>query len=268
MKKLLFLSLPFLISCSGNILSDVASKSNDSDFLFQAQQLVNAESFDAAITLITTKMSAAGQAEVAARETLASAYGGQCGLIFMNYVNALSTATSTSAMTILKTPFVGTAVNPTACRSALTTMDAIGTFSQRTTNQNFFTAILGMVLMGSAARGYVDTIPPVGDGTNDVNICTGVTNTQLDDIIIGFGYMSQNFSAVSSSSIGSGSMTALTEITTACQAVGGASCIITDPAQITTQVRDFFRDLTNSKEYGVGTFVTGGNPALIPGSCP
>ena len=268
MNKYLVFAFPFLISCSGNILHDVASKSNDADLLYQAQQLVNAESFDAAITLITTKMSTSGQAVVAAREALASAYGGKCGLIFLNYVTALSAATTGSAMMILKTPFVGVAVTPSACRSALATMDLIGPNSRRTLNQNFFTAILGMVLMGSATRGYIDATPAVGDGINDVNICTGVTDPQMNDIIIGFGYMTQNISAVSSASIGSSSMAALTGISTACQAVGGASCVITDPAQITTPIRDFFRDLTNTLQYGVGSYSTGGNDLLIPGSCP
>lgn len=269
MSKLILILFSFvLFSCSGNILSDVASKSNDEDYLYQAQQKINDLDFDGAVTMITTKMSSSGQASIASREALASAYGGKCGLIFMNYVTALAAATAGSAMVILKTPFVGKIVDPSSCRLALTTMDKIGTFSTRTLNQNFFTAILGMVLMGSALRAYVDATPAnVGDGTNDVNICTGVTNAQMDDIIIGFGYMSQNISAVSASAIGSGSLGALTGATSTCQAAG-INCQITDPALITVPIRDFFRDLTNTQQYGIGTFNTGGNDLLISGSCP
>lgn len=269
MKKILYVVLlPIFVSCSGNILSDVASKSNDEDLLYQAQQMVNNQEWDPAITLITTKMSSSGQSMTETREALASAYGGKCGLIFMNYVTALSASSSGSAMTILKTPFVGVAVDPASCRLALSTMDLIGNFSQRTLSQNFFTAILGMVLMGSATRGYIDATPTIGDGTNDVNICTGVTNSQIDDIIIGFGYMTQNISAVSASAIGSGSLNTLTGISNTCQSIGGSSCQITDSSQITTQMRDFFRDLTNTQQYGVGTFDTTGNDLLIPGACP
>jgi hypothetical protein len=257
----------YIFSCTGNILSDVASKSNDEDYLYQAQQKINEEDFDGAIDLITTKMSTSSQASVAARETLASAYGGKCGLIFMDYVTALSAATTGSAMVILKTPFVGKAVDPTSCRSALITMDQIGPFANRTVNQNFFTAILGMVLMGSSLRGHIDNSPAEGDGVNDVNICSGITDAQIDDIIIGFGYMSQNISAVSSSAIGSGSLATLTGATSTCQAAG-IDCEVTDPSLITGPARDFFRDLTNTQEYGVGSFSTGGDDLLISGSCP
>lgn len=266
-KIILILLSSVIFSCSGNILSDVASKSNDEDYLYQAQQKINDEDFDGAIALITTKMSSSSQTHVTAREALASAYGGKCGLIFMNYVNALAAATTGSAMMILKTPFVGKAVDPTSCRLALTTMDQIGPATSRTLNQNFFTAILGMVLMGSALRGHIDNSPAIGDGTNDVNICTTVTNAQMDDIIIGFGYMSQNISSVSASVVGSGSLATLTGVTSTCQAAG-INCQITDPAIITAQIRNFFRDLTNTQQYGIGSFNTTGNDLLIPGACP
>ena len=268
MKKIIILLFPIMISCSGNILHDVASKSNDDDLLYQAQQLLNEQLFDQAVTLITTKMSTSAQATVPAREALASAYGGKCGLIFLDYAEALSAATTGSAMTILKAPFIGSTADPTSCRTALTTMDLIGSFSTRSLNQNFFTAILGMVLMGTAARSHIDTTPTGGDGTNDVNICTTVTDAQIDDLIIGFGYMNQNISAVSAQAIGSGSLGTLTGVTATCQSVGAGSCIITDPAQITPAMRCFFRKLTNTLQYGVGTFDTTGNDALILTACP
>lgn len=256
-----------LAACTQNILNDVASRDSDEAILFDAETSVNNRDWDVAISHIG-RLSSGGQASAKAREILASAYGGKCGLIFVDYIEALGAATTGSAMTILKQPFIGLIVDPPQCLLALQQMDLIGVSSSRTQNQNFFTAILGMVLMGSGLRHYIDNTPVEGDGTNDVNICTVVADDEIDDIILGFGYMSQNLSAVSSSDIGGGSLTAITDMNTACQSVGGSSCSITDPAAITPQMRDFFRDLTNTTEYGVGAFSTGGNDLLITGSCP
>lgn len=256
-----------LAACTQNILGDVASRDSDEAILFDAESAVNARDWQTAIDHIG-RMSTGGKTTVKALEVLASAYGGQCGLIFVDYTDALAAATTGSAMSMLKQPFVGVAVDPSKCRSALAQMDLIGTPSARNANQNFFTAILGMVLMGSGVRHYIDNAPAVGDGTNDVDICSGVTNDQVDDIIIGFGYMSQNLSAVTSSAIGGGSLSAITDVNDTCQSAGGSSCQITDPAAITPQLRDFFRDLTNTVEYGVGAVATGGDDLLIPGACP
>ncbi len=253
--------------CAQNLFDDAASKDSDAAILFEAEAAVNDQQWDAAIGHIS-RLSSSAQSSVRAREILASAYGGQCGLIFVDYTDALAAATTGSAMSILRQPFVGLAVDPPKCRLALAQMDLIGSPGVRDSNQNFFTAILGMVLMGSGLRQYIDNSPAVGDGTNDVDICTGMTNDQVDDVIIGFGYMSENLSTVTSTAIGGGSLSAITAMDTACQQIGGSSCQITDPSQITAQMRDFFRDLTNTAEHGVGAFSTGGNDAAIPGACP
>ena len=256
-----------MAACTQNLFNDVASKDSDDAILFNAEVAVNNQDWDIAIARIVS-MSSGGQTLIKAREILASAYAGKCGLIFVKYTEALGAATTGSAMVRLKTPFVGATVDPSQCRLALTQMDLIGLPSARNTNQNFFTAVVGMVLLGSGLRYYIDNTPTIGDGANDVDICTTVTNAQIDDLIIGFGYMSQNLSSVTSSAIGGGSLTAITDMNTACQSVGGSTCQITDPALITTQLRNFFRDLVNTLEHGVGSFSTGGNDMVIPGACP
>ncbi len=259
--------LVFFQSCSLNIFSELAGKNSDDSLLFEAQAAVNAQNYDNAITIITQKVSSSGRVTVKAREILASGYAGKCGLNFIDYVTRLSQSVSGSTFVLVSSPFVGITVTPASCLTALQTLDLIGTFSQRTTSQNSFAAIVGMVLMGSATRQYTDDAPVNGDGSQDaVNISCTLTDAQMDNIILGYAYMSLNFAAVSSQ-IGNASSTTISDTIAACTALAGAACTNTDPAQITPQMRDTMRDLMNTVDYGVGT-ADGSNPLLIPAACP
>lgn len=263
---LLISLLLVLASCSANLFSELGSKKTDDALLYEAQKAVNEQRYDDAVNIITNQLSATIQQTVEAREILASAYGGKCGLNFAEYVEGLSAATSGSIFVLMSSPFVGQAVDPTSCLTALQTLDAIGTNAQRTTSQNAFASVLGMVLMGSATRLYTDDSPVNGDGSQDVvDVSCSLTDPQIDNVILGYAYMAQNFSAVSAQ-VG-GSATTITDSMTVCDALAGAACTNTDPAQITTQIRDTMKDLMNTVEYGVGT-ADGSNPLLIPVACP
>ncbi len=267
MKKLITIIF-FLTSCSGNLFQELSSKTGDDDYILEAQEYLNNEDFDSAILILTTKVSAEGQLTVKAREVLASSYAGKCGLNFIEYTDSLAASTTGSAFAVLMAPFIGKEVAPQYCRNALDTMQLIGTSSTRTLNQNAFTSIVGMVLIGTALRGYADLAPALGDGTADVNICSGMTDDQIDDVVLGFGFMSENFSAVSSTLIGGSSSSSLDDVIDTCTSVAGASCQITDASNITPMIRDTVRDLVNTTEYGIGLFATGGNDLLIPVACP
>lgn len=266
--KMLIAIIFFLTSCSGNLFQELSSKTGDDDYILEAQEYLNNEDYDSAITILMTKLSSAGQQTVKAREVLASSYAGKCGLNFISYTDSLAASTTGSAFAVLMAPFIGKAVAPQYCRNALDTMQLIGTTATRTLNQNAFTSIVGMVLIGTALRGYADLSPALGDGTADVNICSVVTDAQIDDVVLGFGFMSENFSAVSSSLIGGSSSTSLDAVINTCTSVAGASCQITDPDNITPTIRDTVRDLVNTSEYGIGVYSTGGNDLLIPVACP
>lgn len=270
MKKIIFIFTMLIFSCSQNILQDMSSIDPDQKYYDLAMESLNAEKFDEAISIVNTQITTNGQTQSKVRELLASAYAGKCGLNFVDYTQKLSQQSSGSAFSILMKPFIQVAVDPASCRLALQTMDLIGDTSVRTPNQNLFTSITGMVLLGSALRSYADTTPSsLGDGVVDVNLCTGLTDPQMDDIIIGFGYFNKNFSAVGESMIGSGSSSALIGISSICtNALGASACDITDPTDITPLLRDSFRDLVNTSEYGIGPYVTGGNALMIPMSCP
>lgn len=259
----------FLISgCSNNVLNELSNKTSDAALLFDAQTYVNNQQYQSAIDVITTRLSASGKISVGAREILASAYAGKCGLNFVDYTTKLAAAVSGSAFILVATPFVGVVVDPASCLQSLQTLDLIGTTANRTARQNSFAAIVGMVLMGSATRIYTDDIPVKGDGVQDaVNISCTLTDAQMDKVVLGYAYMAQNFTALSSAQIGSSSSATFSNSIAVCTNIAGAACTNTDPALITPQIRNTMRDLMNTIQYGVGTF-DASNPALIPAACP
>lgn len=254
-------------SCKPNLLEGVSSRSRDEYLLEEAIKANNDQEYDHAIYILTTEMSAQGQKSPTARETLSSSYAGKCGLNFIEYTMALAESTSGTAFAIMKGPFVGKDVSPENCILSLQTLDKIGLPAQRTTNQNIFAAITSLVLMGAAVRKYTDTTPANGDGTLDVNICTTVTNSQIEDIAIGFAYFGLNISYVSSDLIGGSSLGSLTGIINACSSVAGSACTVTKREDIDPNVRDTIRDLINTQEYGIGPYSTGGNDIMIPFAC-
>ena len=270
MTKIFFifiLSVSFLVGCSANFLKELASKNSDDAIIYDAQVAVNEQNYDLAINLLTVKLSAVGQAKVEARETLASAYAGKCGLNFIDFVDGLANASSGSAFILVSSPFVGKVVQPNYCLQSLQTLDLIGSTATRTTDQNAFASVVGMVLMGSATRLYTDNNPTDGDGVQDVaDISCTLTDAQIDNVVLGYGYMAKNFSALTTDQIGSSSGDAISDSIDACTAAAGSSCEITDPAAITDDLRKTMRDLLNTVDYGVGT-VDGSNPLLIPGAC-
>ena len=270
MTKMFFVflfSISFLVGCSANFLKELADKNADDAIIYDAQKAVNEQNYDSAIDLLTVKLSASGQTQVAARETLASAYAGKCGLNFIDFVDGLASASSGSAFGLVSSPFVGTVVYPNYCLLSLQTLDLIGPTETRTTDQNAFASVVGMVLMGSATRLHTDNDPTDGDGNEDAtDISCTLTDAQVDNVILGYGYMAKNFSALSTDQIGSSSSDTISDSIDACAQVAGSSCEITDPAAITNDLRKTMRDLLNTIEYGVGT-ADGSDPGLIPAAC-
>ncbi len=269
--KTLISKLTFLIfllsSCNGNLYSELASSDPDDVYLIQAKAAINALDYPKAIQILTMQVSLGSQAKPVFKETLASAYAGKCGLNFAAFVTGLANATTGTAFKLIMTPFVGIVVDPASCLLALNIMQSIGVTAARTANQNAFVAVAGMSLMGSQVRSSADQAPTNGDGNIDVTLCN-ISDADVNNVVLGFGFMSLNFSFLSTQQVGNSSHTAIDNIINQCTAVAGANCSITDPAAITPAIRDTMRDLINTQEYGLGSYVTGGNALLIPGSCP
>lgn len=263
MKSLLVICLIFgaLSSCT-NALSELGNPNSDEALLYDAQAALDAGNYQEAIDIITTRISASGQQTNAAREILASGYAGRCGLNFVEYTQELANAADGSVFTRSSFPFVhNQEIDPPSCLSSLQTLDQIGPFAARTARQNMFAAIVGMVLMGSATRLYTDDTPVGGDEVPDAPdaSCT-MTDEQVDLVILGFGYMTENFAALGSSQIGAGSSTAISDAIVFC----GGSCATTDPAAITPLMRLGMREVMLTAQYGINFYTL---PANIPASC-
>lgn len=270
---LFFFSGLFMTSCGPNALSGLGSESSDEYYLEEALKANNAQSYDQAINILLNKLSSGGKSTIKAKELLAGAYAGKCGFNFINYTTALSavSGTTTAFGTAMK-PFVGVQTTPSYCLSALQTMDTLGTPGQRTANQNAFTSITGLVMMGASLRTYADASPVNGDGVMDgANfICSAanVSNDKMDDIIVGFGYFSTNFAYVSASLLGSSSFSSLNDIVTMCNSVSGVTCSVTNKANVSSATRDTIRDFINTTEYGIGSYVSGGTVSGVVNACP
>ena len=271
-KKIYLVFALIVCGCAQNILTQLGSRSSDDALLEEAKKAVNAQEYQSAIDIISYKLSSSGQQRIDAKEILASGYAGKCGLNFIDFITSLTNAGAVSAFKMTTTPFVGRAVDAASCLTSLNTIESIGPNTSRTTDQNAFASVVGMSLMGSALRGTTDINPTNGDGAEDAaNSSCNLTDAQVDLVILGFGFMSKNFAALSSAQIGSGSQGALTTAISKCTQIAGGNCEITDPANISNPLRLTMRDLLNTDLYGIGAYhVTAdvSGDLSIPGACP
>ena len=245
----------FVNSCGPNVLSGLGSQTSDEYYLEEATKANNSQNYDYALDVLLNKLSAGAQARASTKELLASAYAGKCGFNFVQYVDGLANSTG-SPFNVVMQPFVQVAAAPEYCLLALQTIDSIGTPSQRTTNQNTFSAITGLVLMGISLRAYADKdgVDNNGDGAMDENnmICndTKVTDDQMNDIIVGYGYFVTNFAYIGAM-LGNAT-SGLDDSISMCTSTPGADCDVTNKDDVTDETRAVIRRLLNTTNYGIG----------------
>lgn len=268
LKKSLMVFLSILqLSCAQNVFTGFSTTTSDAALLVDARTALNNQDYQVAIDIILNQLSNEGRQKTEAKELLAGGYAGKCGLNFLSFIESLSKAATGTAFILTSAPFVGVVVDPASCLLALNTMNSIAPSASRTTSQNVFAAIAGMSLMGSATRLYTDNSPTNGNGTQDsAGISCTLTDAQVDDVILGFGFMSENFSALGTSQLGANGA-AFSDLMNLCSTLG-TSCNVTSASSITPTLRTVFRKLMNTVEYGVGTVVTSGNPVAIATACP
>lgn len=275
--KITFLYLTILAlltnSCGPNMLSGLASQTSDEYYLEEATKANNSQNYDYALDVLLNKLSAGAQARASTKELLASAYAGKCGFNFVEYVDALADS-SGSPFNVVMQPFVGKAAEPAYCLQALQTIDTIGTPAQRTTNQNTFSAITGLVLMGTSMRAYADAVDATptagdyGDGVMDANnmVCQAgqISDDEMNDIIVGYGYFVTNFAYIGAM-LGNAS-SGLTDSVQMCDDLG-ADCTVTDKTAVSGGTRDVIRRLLNTTNYGIGD-EPGNDAGQILAACP
>lgn len=262
----------FISSCGPNALTGLGSQTSDEYYFEEATKANNNQDFDYAIDVLTNKLSATGQASVVGKELLASAYAGKCGFNFVEYVTALADSSSTAVFDVMMQPFVQVPTAPEYCLLALQTIDTLGAPGVRTANQNTFSAITGLVLMGASIRAYADKDGTDNNGSGEMDsidmICddTLVTDDQMNDIIVGYGYFVTNLAYVSASMLGSSSFDSLNDSVEVCNDLGG-DCTVTDKDTVSADTRAAIRNLLNTTTYGIGD-----KPGATPGdlllACP
>lgn len=280
-----FLVVTLSLSSCTNVLSEMGNANSDEALLFDAQEAVDKKRYQSAIDIVTQRVSPAGQQSVKAKEVLASGYAGRCGLNFIDYTQKLITpspdADPNRVFSLLSDPFIQNQnIHPDSCVLALQTIGSIGPLLQRTNGQNTRAAIVGMVLVGIATRLYTDNVPVGGDRTTDflgtvpvdidgngtiVNFedssACHMTDPQIDQIILGFAYMAENFNYIASQ-IG-GSVTTIGSAIDLCDNLG-VTCFSTDPAAIDNNMRMAMKAIMNTADYGVGVAAA----ADFPRGCP
>lgn len=249
MKKTAILILLFLSGCS-NIYEGLSNKTSDEAIYYDVQNLMDAQDWDTALTKLSS-LSSDFAAKTEVRETWAGVLAGKCGLDFLAYFSALGSA-DLSSSTLFKyfmNAFTGKTVNPNYCKLAQAKIEEISTSpAARTSSQNLFMAILGMVKMGVYLRGDFDVngTGNLGDGTVDSEpaICntTPMSDADLDEVITGFGLLTTNLTTLTTA-LSSGSVsTALGTLNAVCGAISGI-CDKTSTSAITGGDRANFRDL-------------------------
>jgi hypothetical protein len=257
------------LTCSVNILENFADKNTNMAYYYDAQKLINDGEYQAAIDkldLITGEFGS--DRKVVGLK--ASAYGGLCGINFLNFVEAMSNMGTTRIFPFLMSAFTGaTSARISACITAQNLMVGIGTAALRTSDENMFLLVVSFAKIGNILAFYADAD---SNGTLDgtytpANVCTQGTPGRIaggdidnaDAIELGTGLalaIEQLTALAGTVDLGSSS---LTTVSTTCAALPVNFCAMTTNADWTdgstdAEERAGVRTLLNeSQDVGLGT---------------
>ncbi|MCB9072939.1 MAG: hypothetical protein H6623_04890 [Bdellovibrionaceae bacterium] len=261
--KIFLIAFLFFTGCS-NVLNEIGKKDTPKAIYYEAKLKMNKKDYSGAITLMDTLDSSfLAQRDVAL--VYASAYSGRCGLDFVNFVNSLSSVSSSNIFGFLMTTYKSTWSDDSRvqdCIHAETLINAIGTYTQRTSDEN--------VLMGTSSLTKIGTqLAFVADKDGDGNIDAGFDHCDLndfpDEVVREIGSGMAN-AILSIAALGGGVASgALSDIQDQCAKNSNLNvfCTNTDPAAFSTNEVAALRALVASDE-GIGA--CSGNPAAC--ICP
>lgn len=244
---ILLMALSLLSTSCSNVLTAMANKETDEAHFETAQKSMDSQDWDTAITELEA-MSETYKRRTDVIEMWAGVLAGKCGFDFITYFTNLGSA-SLSGSTIFKyfmNAFTGKSVSASYCALAQAKMEEIGsTPASRTSGQNLFMAILGMVKIGVYLRGLadVDGSNGLGDGSADATFdsCStaSLSDANLNQVITGLGLISANLTYLTAVLSSTTVTDSLSTVTSVC----GASCGITDSSQVSAADRNMVRDL-------------------------
>lgn len=252
LSRFLLALLFFSVACS-NVLDGMSDKTTDEALLEDARKAMNSQDWDLAIEKFD-ELSDAKKAEHATIEKWATAYAGKCGLNFVGYFEDLADAalSGTTFFKFLMNAWTGSTIYPTYCTLAQLKMEEISDSPlRRTSEQNLFMAVLGMVKVGVFLRTNLDRngTDNLGDGTAELDSCVNdaanLSNEQLDQVITGYGLIQANLTYLTAVMTNTDITGAIDDVDAECNTAPGA-CGLTDPADITDGDRSTFRDLLDT----------------------
>jgi hypothetical protein len=267
------------LSCSVNILQTFADTKTNEALFEDAQTMVNQQDYNGALAKIAL-MTGAYPAQEKVVVLKASAYGGLCGFQFIPFVEAFSGMGSTLLFPFLLQTFDTTsATNMINCLAAQNTIEGLGSITQRSTDNNFFLAMIAFAKVGSILSYYADAAPQDGAGDAGFDPCVvnagarapggPITDGDVREIGSGITIALANLSAVASQvNLGSGSLTSINSV---CSALSGGLaaynfCNITDPTAFdANQLKGIRSLIKESTAVGLGTNCTGDITAC---NCP
>ena len=288
---ILIVTLSVTTSCgTENVLSEVSNKETDEAYYIDAKKELDNMQWDSTVTIITSKMSANYQARRDVKMTLASAYAGKCGLIFMDLIQGMTNNPSSAMFQFFMGVWGGKTVNPDSCELAIGVLQGIGTKTQRTTNENLFLSLLGVARIGTNLVANLDNGDHNGAMDTDATVCHGdaagtgtawqsplstffptppggmtqyMTSNNMKRVAAGLGLILENLDALTGA-LGSGSsLDGIDDISTMCSTVmstitgSSVSCdSMTTTGAVTDEMVYAMRMMLASSDFGLGSTCT------------
>jgi len=189
-QKLLRIALSFFFllniqACSVNILTEFADKTSDPALRVEAKKLINRGDYQGALDRISL-MSTDYQARRDIVVLRASAYGGLCGLDFLNLILALGNLSGQSILEMLLSTYVaGTVDRVTACGNAENLIESISPDENlRTADENLLMFLLNLAKMGTVLAQSPADADDDGIVDGGFDQCSSIVEADVRD----FGY--------------------------------------------------------------------------------
>ena len=154
----IILSIFFSIGCTTNILESFSDTRSDEALLYEAKRKINDGDYDTALTYFTS-MTATFLTRRDVIGVRASAYGGKCGLGFLDLVDGITNMGTARLFVFLMTHFQsGTTDKRDSCATAETLMQSISTsYASRTSDENLFLSLVDLAKMGVVFNRVADS---------------------------------------------------------------------------------------------------------------
>lgn len=246
-----------LASCgTNNIFKSYSKQDSDEALIEDAKKLIDGGDYAGAVTKLNSVsadfIAASSENKVSFYETRAAAYAGKCGLIFVTFTSGFSGSGSFIAKA--RNAFLGKTVDAPSCALAQADMEALGTNAQRSSNANFFMAILGLAKLGTVLKASSDAD---SDGVADsswsaCNVDPYLSDSDVKSAFTGIGLLLDNLTAIGTSVSGLDS-SAITTFSDSCKTLLNVpSCSFTQTSDIDATMTLGFRKILDSPTDGIG----------------